>query len=231
MFGDALPFGPQSLDLRRFTFEEYAAGNPAIAERFARAQHPEIFSRDPYLQLEKFYRCVGDEVAAKEMHYLGRRDARENAKSRDGRVEWPRRTRWSDWWIKWLTGYGVRTYYLLVPILFFLLAGTLVFWSNDALIPVDPDTSATLSGVEYAGVSLTSTHANAERGIGTVLQHLFDRASYSLDLFLPLVNLHIDEDWTPRGPWRTLYALVHQIVGWVLVPLLLASLSGIIRRE
>jgi hypothetical protein len=46
-----------------------------------------------------------------------------------------------------------------------------------------------------------------------------------------LVNLHIDEEWEPNGLWRKTYALFHSMVGWVLVPLLIASLSGIIRRE
>lgn len=51
------------------------------------------------------------------------------------------------------------------------------------------------------------------------------------DLFLPLVNLHLDENWQPNGLGREIYAMFHSMVGWILVPLLLASLSGIVRRD
>jgi hypothetical protein len=214
--GEPWPFKRASLDVRECNFDRFL-GEEHVARRLSWTQDPTCFSKDPYLRLERFYRGVGNEVEAKRVHFQGGSDLRENAKDKQhGVVRWPRRTRWGDWWIKWLTGYGVRTYYLLVPILFFLLVGTGVFWSSDVLIRVDAGTSA---------------HAEEEQGMGTVMQHLLDRASYSLDLFLPLVNLHIAEDWTPKGAWRTLYALVHQMVGWILVPLLLASLSGIIRRE
>ena len=56
------------------------------------------------------------------------------------------------------------------------------------------------------------------------------RAAYSLDLFLPLVNLHIDENWQPHGPVLQLYAILHATVGWLVVPLLLAALAGVMRR-
>ena len=62
-------------------------------------------------------------------------------------------------------------------------------------------------------------------------QHLYERSIYSLDLFLPVVNLHVDEKWQLNGLGREICAVIHSIVGWILVPLLLASLSGIIRQD
>jgi hypothetical protein len=62
-------------------------------------------------------------------------------------------------------------------------------------------------------------------------QRAFRSFAYSLDLFLPVVNLRIDERWQPQGLEREMYALVHSMVGWILVPLLVASLAGIIRRQ
>ncbi len=56
------------------------------------------------------------------------------------------------------------------------------------------------------------------------------RGAFSLDLFLPLVNLHVDEKWTPNGPMLQAYAVVHAMVGWLIVPLLIAALAGIIRK-
>ena len=58
------------------------------------------------------------------------------------------------------------------------------------------------------------------------------RAAYSLDQFLPLVNLHVDEKWEPYpdDPWTQAYSVLHAVVGWLVVPLLIAALAGIIKR-
>ena len=52
----------------------------------------------------------------------------------------------------------------------------------------------------------------------------------SVDLFLPVVNLGIDKKWEPRGPLLQTYAAMHAMIGWIIVPLLVAALAGIIRR-
>ena len=61
-------------------------------------------------------------------------------------------------------------------------------------------------------------------------QGFFYKVVYSLDLFLPVVNLHVDEKWEPNGTICMLYTVAHSMIGWVIVPLLLAALAGIIRR-
>jgi hypothetical protein len=129
-----------------------------------------------------------------------------------------------------LTGYGVWTGLLLIPIFFFLTVGTWVFWSSEALVTPPGTHGQSNKGRANASylASTVSGQGQSQDGLG---QHLFDRASYSLDLFLPVVNLHIDEDWQPNGLGREIYAVVHSMVGWILAPLLLASLTGIIRRE
>ena len=181
--------------------------------------HNSAYSRDPYQQLEKYYRALGDEAEAKRIHYLGRRDLRENAKDKEGRTKWPWSTRWGDWWLKYLTGYGVRTWLLLLWIGFFLIAGTAVFWSEGALKAKLPPPS------QASGQTSTSPTPPSEE------HSLFNRAAYSLDLFLPLVNLRFDEKWEPEGLIRSIYALFHSLIGWLLIPLLVASLAGIVRRQ
>lgn len=56
------------------------------------------------------------------------------------------------------------------------------------------------------------------------------RAADSLDQFLPLVNLHLDEKQTPKYALIHLYAILQVVVGWLIVPLLVAALAGIIKR-
>ncbi|MDQ3927428.1 MAG: pentapeptide repeat-containing protein [Actinomycetota bacterium] len=229
--GRTLPFGENSrVDLRECQFDRFD-GSSKVAKEMAAKQRPEEFSRDPYLQLEKYYRGVGNELEAKRLHYMGRRDLRENAKDKNGRTEWPLLTRWGDWCLKWLTGYGVHTWLLLIPIFFFLGVGTWVFWPSEALVTTPGTHGQSNEGQEANALYLASTGSSQEQSQGGLGQHLFHRVSYSLDLFLPVVNLHIDEDWQPNGLGRQIYAVVHSMVGWILVPLLLASLAGIIRRE
>jgi hypothetical protein len=230
--GRTLPFGENSrVYLRECQFDRFG-GSSKVAKGMAGRQKPEEFSRDPYLQLEKYYRGVGKELEAKRLHYMGRRDLRENAKDKNGGTEWPLLTTWGDWWLKWLTGYGVHTWLLLIPIFFFLGVGTWVFWPPEALVTPPGTHGQSNEGQEANAIYLASTVSSQQEqsqvGLG---QHLFDRASYSLDLFLPVVNLHIDENWQPNGLGRQIYAVVHSMVGWILVPLLLASLTGIVRRE
>jgi uncharacterized protein YjbI with pentapeptide repeats len=211
------PFRSGDVNVAHIAFHRFQGGpnrrlEKDFASRFAREQHVTEFSRAPHLQLERYYSSVGDDAEAKRMYYRGRSELRENALNKLGRTQWSRRTRWIDWWIKCFTGYGVHTWLLLIWIIGFLVVGTVIFWPNDTLDPVSKD-------------------INAQLGWSTFREHLLDRGSYSLDLFLPIVNLHVDEKWQPHEPWRQFYAIFHSMVGWVLVPLLLASLSGIIRRE
>jgi hypothetical protein len=230
--GDTLPFGEDSrLILRECRFDTFY-GDPSVAREMAAKQPPEAFTRDPYLQLEKYYRGSGNDLEAKRMHYTGRNELRKNALRKGPRAtNWGRFTRWGDWWIKWLTGYGVRTWLLLIYILVFLLVGTGVFWKADALLPVSAQEQGAPNGAQVGETHLLPTQPEKAREPGSFGRHLFERLVYSLDLFLPVVNLHVDENWQPNGLVRQIYAVVHSMVGWILVPLLLASLSGIIRRE
>jgi len=58
----------------------------------------------------------------------------------------------------------------------------------------------------------------------------YDPLWYSIDLFLPLSTLHAADVWIPRqNSWfRRYYARVHSILGWILVPIGLAAVSGLI---
>ena len=58
-----------------------------------------------------------------------------------------------------------------------------------------------------------------------------EELSYSADLFVPVVRFGVDDRWTLDGWTPQTYAFVHMLVGWLVVPLLLAWLAGIIRRR
>lgn len=228
---EALPFQEDShVNLHECHFDSFV-GDASVAREMAAKQSPNSFSRDPYLQLEKYYRGVGNDLEAKRMHFTGRKELRKNAKDPNGVTQWGLFTSWGDWWIKWLTGYGVRTWQLLVPITTLLIVGVVVFWGNNALLPASAQEQGAPNGAQVERTHLLSTQPEQAQESGPLGQHLFERAVYSLDLFLPVVNLQVAEKWEPNGLGREIYAVIHSMVGWILVPLLLASLSGIIRRE
>jgi hypothetical protein len=203
---DTFQFAQGMLDLRELTFKRFD-GTPEQAEQFAKAQDPTLFSRNPYLQLEEYYRSIGRDAQARDIYCKGRLAYRENAGNEYGSVEWFWGTNVIDWLWKELTRYGIQVRRLLLIAISMVILGTLFFLSDNTL-------------------KLASDSANST----SWEQGWLYRAAYSLDLFLPLVNLHIDEKWTPNGPLLQAYSVFHAMVGWLIVPLLIAALAGIIRR-
>lgn len=63
------------------------------------------------------------------------------------------------------------------------------------------------------------------------MPRIFNRFWYSLGLFLPIVNLESDKVWKPKADQTFLrnYMRVHILLGWILVPLVLAALTGLIK--
>ncbi len=55
----------------------------------------------------------------------------------------------------------------------------------------------------------------------------FSAAWYSLELFLPVVDLGMAKSWRPANRSLQAYARVQQIAGWVLVPVALAAATGV----
>jgi hypothetical protein len=103
--------------------------------------------------------------------------------------------------------------------------GTWLFWPNDALRPI-PSASAD----PPAETATSTTSADKNENVGNLEPKAIYRTGYSLDLLLPVVNLHFEDQWEPRNPWLRAYAAFQVVMGWILIPLLLASLAGFIRR-
>lgn len=61
----------------------------------------------------------------------------------------------------------------------------------------------------------------------------YDAFWYSLDLFLPLTRLDAADVWMPRqSSWpRRYYARLHATLGWILVPIALAAVTGLISAK
>lgn len=274
VLGTGEPFLKPLADLRQCSFEVYEGGNSYKAggetkqswEKLVAGQSPKCFSRDPYLQLEKYFRKLGDDEEADAIYLDGRNRMREHAKKIYGRrqagaaegddIRWGRTRLFKDLLLKWLTGYGVRTSNLLIPIFFFVALGTLVFWPDGGLRPKPPSPSAEAqaqataqaivqalarSNGEPPAPSPTATPTPqaaaappSRRGgpdLSRAGKKLFDRLGYSVDLFIPIVDLQQADKWKAQGLGREIYSVFHITAGWLLIPLLLASISGMVKRR
>lgn len=58
----------------------------------------------------------------------------------------------------------------------------------------------------------------------------FNSLVYSIDTFVPLVNLYQAKYWLPKGRCLRLYHWTHIVFGWILTTLLVLGLTGLIRK-
>jgi hypothetical protein len=64
----------------------------------------------------------------------------------------------------------------------------------------------------------------------------FKAPIYSLDVFLPIVDLHQESRWLPnmRNGWGWAlwtYMWIHIMAGWVLTSVFVAALAGLIKKD
>jgi hypothetical protein len=107
--------------------------------------------------------------------------------------------------LDWTVGYGYRTWQAVLWLIGLLIAGSLIFH------------------VAHDRHQLIATHKGDE-------QPAFEAAIYTLDVILPVVNLHQRDAWIAHGPVQWL-ALVFTVTGWILTTAVVLSLSGILKKE
>ncbi|HXQ37344.1 MAG TPA: hypothetical protein VN843_25265, partial [Anaerolineales bacterium] len=193
----------KDLDLRGCAVENFIGTNEDNL-RFLAAQRPESFSGEPYIQLEKYYQKIGDELTATEV-YLARRDAtRRYALKENTTVHWSWLHILWDGFLNLLARYGTQPWRILILTLAILLLGLIVFQANPSLISTaDPEIT---------------------------IQSGAQKFLYLVDLFIP-VDLGFADRWKPSYFGGELYAGFLLLIGWLFVPLLIASWSGYFRRQ
>jgi hypothetical protein len=225
---------PGNLNLDGFVYGGFAGGpaDAAARLRWLRLQPPALQAQpQPYHQLAHVLRDEGREEGAVQVEI-----ARENALMADGRMNI------ANWiWreaLRAIIGYGYRPLRALWWILGFVLLGSLLFsWG-------------------YREGLITPTEETAYRafiGSREPPRHYppFSSFVYSLENFLPVVDLHQGIYWRPnpfherrnrggRAKWadnilsaRLLrwYLWLHILAGWTITPLLFAGLAGLLRND
>jgi uncharacterized protein YjbI with pentapeptide repeats len=111
--------------------------------------------------------------------------------------------RWcGSWLLDKLVGYGRRPWQAGMPCAVLVVLGCVLF-SPNKMEPQKPEDTP----------------------------RVYSRFWYSLGLFLPFVDLQADKVWKPKADQIFLrnYMRVHILLGWILVPLVLAALTGLIK--
>ena len=225
---------PGKLYLNGFTYESFAGGPADGTTRlqWIRLQPLALQAQpEPYRQLAEVLRRDGREEGVIEVEI-----ARENALTRYGGVKI------STWlWLEALRttiGYGYRPLRALWWILGFVLLGALLFrWGYLAGLITPTEESA--------------YHAFIRSGVPPPHYPPFSSLVYSLENFLPVVDLHQGTYWRPNPhhqpskrtrafKWAErilsarllrFYLWMHILAGWTITPLLFAGLAGLLRND
>jgi hypothetical protein len=225
---------PGNLNLNGFVYGDIAGGPSDGPSRLRwLALQPPEYHPQPYRQLAKVLSEMGRDDGATQV-----RIAKEIAQRRFGHESFPQRA-WS-LMMQYTIGFGYEPLRALWWIAGFVGLGTLLF------------------GWGYRMRIITPTEETAYREFvanGEAPPHypLFNPLVYSLENFLPVVELHQDKYWRPNPrhrvsarttrsgkmrdpsslPSRLLrwYLWLHILAGWTITPLLFAGLSGLVRPD
>jgi hypothetical protein len=178
------------------------------------------FAPQPYLELESTLRAHGRPDNADDVYIAMRTRRRKEMSIFD--PAWP-----GDWLIYKLVGYGRKPWRAIGWSLLFILAGTFTF-RRKFMVPVkDQDSTENMS----TGNETNGSIWNKRRQTALRSEANFNPFWYSVDLFAPVIDLGSAKEWTPktheRWVWRYFY--FHRLAGWVLIPIILAAITGIIK--
>lgn len=199
-----------SLRLDGFTYQRLTEGAPTAASerlKWLRLQPAKTFLPQPYEQLAHVLREMGHESDALEIAIAEQEEER-----RYGELSpwgW-----FKSWILDYTVGYGYKPWRALYWIGLVLVSGAVVF-----------------ARAHRAGLIQPSEVARQGE------QRLFEPFVYSLDVFLPFIDLHQRSDWRlrPKGApgWSyrfcELYFFLHILAGWALIAIAAAAMSGLVK--
>jgi uncharacterized protein YjbI with pentapeptide repeats len=236
-----------TVDLRGFAYTRIYVAWHDLLDAFrdwddaqTRPGVPSLHERQPYAQLESSLRAMGRDRHADDVYYhMRRHEWKQRWRLRPLKTLVPRWVfNWPGVWdtFEWLiTLYGVRPWPLAIGALLLILIGANVFIYPNAVIPKQPATSTTQA-------SLITTASPPQQ------RDTWDAIGISLSQFLP-----VDAAWaSDMKPARTIvpvfhdvpvlsawdlrvdaqmYGAVHRAVGWLVIPVAIATVAGWLRRQ
>ena len=227
---NSLP-SPGNLEINGFVYEALQLEDESlekISERYLkwlRLQSKSSFASQPYEQLAKVLRSTGNSDEAMRVLIEKEKDLLQY-----GNLNW-----FSKFWKRVL---GITITYGYQPQKAFLFALGIVVLNSFIF----------KSG--YQAGLITPTEKDCQSPISQQQKYCsnypeFNPFIYSLDIFLPIIDLRLKNYWLPNanvgvkdkflhiksGAWLRYYLMLHIISGWVLTTLWVAGFSGIVRSN
>jgi uncharacterized protein YjbI with pentapeptide repeats len=205
----SLPNVPSQFQMQGVSYKYISAARdePESHRVLLKLVNQSAYSADVFSRLEDFFTREGYPRHADEAFILGKLRVREryflNGRSVGEYFL-------SGDWLRWLgstmlyllVGYGRRPWQAAIPCAALIALGCILF-SPKKMEPRNP--------------------AEAPRA--------YNRFWYSFGLFLPFVDLQADKQWKPKADQALLrnYMQIHILLGWILIPIVLAALTGLIK--
>jgi len=188
----------------------------------AKANRGEYF-RNPYTQLARYFRNVGDRDSAKKILIMReRRQLKENM---------PFLTRI---WLKTLgftISFGYEPRRAVFFLLFFALLDTVIFSFNAEKFAqsnlnekISYPVFHTNSNLQHQNQTLLSAFKMAKKSSAAAFL-------FSFDSLIPIVDLKVEKHWTPTSPLIAWYYRLHILLGWFFSTLAVAGMSGLVSKE
>ena len=180
-------------------------------------EHLDPYDRQPFAQLENTFRLAGDDKLANKVYYRGMQQrSKKLFKIKKCPLTWM-----LDRLHCWFTGYGVRTVRLLRLIVPILIIGTLTFHLEGSVVLMP----------NIQSLSMVNPH-----------ESVWESVWVSLNIFLPIdipsgaswqpSSLFIPKFWIiPEFMRFTTFATLLNLAGWILVPVGVAGISGLLKRS
>jgi uncharacterized protein YjbI with pentapeptide repeats len=242
------------MDMGGCTYEHIEVKLEDLVKSLTRgAVHPAKYDRQPYSQLIKTLRAVGDDRRADYVYLRQMKTERRNIWARvkqdfRNRLFWRGTRGCANYLLNcffWQVGnYGVQPERLLFISLFFVLLGTLVFHQRDAVAfkPLERETpveAEALARPDSDEPSRWRIQLNPEKPPERL--SYTDAFKFSLSQFIPIVDIPSGVRWRPSETakfpflfWQIPYdeyGTVHRIVGAIFVPLIVAALAAALYRR
>jgi hypothetical protein len=221
-----------TVDMRNCTYDRLYEGVDRNTNWRALTNHFDLtghFDRQPFVQLQKVFRSVGQDALADEV-YIYQQDKERELKCTQRDYE----ACVLDWLYWGFLNYGVRPYRLWMFSLILIFFGTWLFSLQDAVELQQPSVSSESTG---QGVDQTPKPIKASKwealGVSTryflpipviVGSRLVPSSRKKFGRTFRFWILSLPLTITPAG-----YAFFLQVAGWLLVPFAIAAFSGLLR--
>jgi adhesin HecA-like repeat protein len=211
---DRLSTWPERVFLDGFTYGALTGAEDGdVASRLAWIRRNHDFSPGVYDQLADVYRRAGQDQDAREVTI-----ARENDRRHRGQLSLPSKT-WN-MFLSLTVAHGYKPWRAALFLVVVVAMSTWLFLKPEAQTAMAPTKS---SQPVPSAADCTASY------------ECFEPWIYSLDVVIPVVDLHQDNNWVPSAdrPWGEWYrALTWALIaiGWLLTTAVLAAISTLWRR-